>query len=325
MTESLNRAGGLMTIGTTKTITLGSPVTTISVANQLINLRKFMPAGGGAANLGGSLDLRTASTSSSLLSRNTGRFNNVLIGQTIAMWFNVNIPGNNLPNSKSFGDFDLRGLECKTTIVTLEPSSNSTCAVPFAGTVTVRTAFPQSVVKALIARKNTTVNELMKMANEALGGTAKTINGASLSDINGALDALISAFHGGKYFDKFEGDILGCVITTPPTSKINVASPVEDAAAVKVEASNAAVVLSAFPNPYIDQVIFNVTVKNAGKGSLVIYNMLGQKVANVFEGNMQANSTQTIRYNVPFAQRKNLVYVFRQNDTTNTGKLINGK
>jgi hypothetical protein len=81
----------------------------------------------------------------------------------------------------------------------------------------------------------------------------------------------------------------------------------------------------AFPNPYIDQVTFNVTVKNAGKGSLVIYNMLGQKVTNLFEGNMQANSTQTIRYNVPFAQRKNLVYVFRQNDTISTGKLVSGK
>jgi hypothetical protein len=53
--------------------------------------------------------------------------------------------------------------------------------------------------------------------------------------------------------------------------------------------------------------------------------MLGQKVTNLFEGNMQANSTQTIRYNVPFAQRKNLVYVFRQNETINTGKLVSGK
>ena len=95
-----------------------------------------MPAGGGATNLATSLDLRTTTTiPSSLVAKNTGRFNNVLIGQAIAMTFNVNIPGNNLPDSKSFGEFDLRGLECKTTIVTLEPSSNSTCAVPFAGTV----------------------------------------------------------------------------------------------------------------------------------------------------------------------------------------------
>jgi hypothetical protein len=285
-----------------------------------------MPAGGGATNLATSLDLRTTTTiPSSLVAKNTGRFNNVLIGQAIAMTFNVNIPGNNLPDSKSFGEFDLRGLECKTTIVTLEPSSNSTCAVPFAGTVEVKTAFPQSVVKALIARGNTTVNGLMSMANEALGGTEKSINGASLSDINGALDALIRAFHSGKYFARFEGSVgSGCTVTLK-TSKINVASPVEEAAAVKVETSNAGVSVIAFPNPYIDQVTFNVTVKNAGKGSLVIYNMLGQKVTNLFEGNMQANSTQTIRYNVPFAQRKNLVYVFRQNDTISTGKLVSGK
>ena len=166
------------------------------------------------------------------------------------------------------------------------------------------------------------------MASEALGRLDKTYYNASLTDINAALDAIVNAFHGGKYFARFQGDINGCSITTPPggsVAKINVASPVEEAAAVKVETSNAGVSVIAFPNPYIDQVTFNVTVKNAGKGSLVIYNMLGQKVTNLFEGNMQANSTQTIRYNVPFAQRKNLVYVFRQNDTISTGKLVSGK
>jgi len=233
---------------------------------------------------------------------------------------NINIPGNEL------GSFDLKGLKCKTTIVTKEASSASSCNTPYAGTTEVSTAFPQSVVNGLISRKlvkgGTTVRDLVDMASEALGQSNKTIYNTSLTDINAALDAIVNAFHGGKYFARFDGSIVGCNL---PTSKINVASPVEEAAAVKVETSNAAVVVNAFPNPYIDQVTFNVTVKNAGKGSLVIYNMLGQKVTNLFEGNMQANSTQTIRYNVPFAQRKNLVYVFRQNDTISTGKLVSGK
>jgi hypothetical protein len=182
----------------------------------------------------------------------------------------------------------------------------------------------------MIKRGKTTVKDLVDFASEMLvlpGGKVYTIDGVSvsLSDMNSALDAIVKAFHGGKYFARFAGDIPGCAIPVPATSKINVASPVEEAAAVKVEASNAGVSVIAFPNPYIDQVTFNVTVKNAGKGSLVIYNMLGQKVTNLFEGNMQANSTQTIRYNVPFAQRKNLVYVFRQNDTISTGKLVSGK
>ena len=332
MSQALIQGGGLMRIGgSNKSILLGdiTGVTNpILIPNQLINLRKLMPAGGSSSNLAGSLDFRKDPTSSALVAKNTGRFNNVLIGQTIAMWFNVNIPGNNLNDSKSFGEFDLLGLECKNTIVTLEPASNSTCAVPFAGTAEVKTAFPQSVVKALIARGNPTINGLMELANEALDGRSKVINGASLSDINGALDAIIRAFHSGKYFARFEGSVTGCTIaplTSSTTTRNNIASPVETDGSVKLETAKEVVNVITFPNPYVDQVTFNISVKNAGKGSLVLYNAIGQKVANVFEGDMQANSTQTIRYSVPVSQRKSLVYVFRQNGNISTGRLVSGK
>ena len=286
----------------------------------IAQLIKIMSGGGSPNVLVGGSTLPSAVAPAQL---KNGKINNVLLGQTVAMWLNINIPGNEL------GSFDLKGLKCKTTIVTKEASSASSCNTPYAGTTEVSTAFPQSVVNGLISRKlvkgGTTVRDLVDMASEALGQSNKTIYNTSLTDINAALDAIVNAFHGGKYFARFAVEIPGCEIPAPATTKINVASPVEEAAAVKVETSNAAVVVNAFPNPYIDQVTFNVTVKNAGKGSLVIYNMLGQKVTNLFEGNMQANSTQTIRYNVPFAQRKNLVYVFRQNDTISTGKLVSGK
>ena len=280
----------------------------------IAQLIKIMPGGGSPNVLVGGSTLPSAVAPAQL---KNGKINNVLLGQTVAMWLNINIPGNEL------GSFDLKGLKCKTTIVTKEASSASSCNTPYAGTTEVSTAFPQSVVTAMMANNGkTTVKDLVDFASEMLGQSGKTLRGVSFADMNSALDAIVNAFHGGKYFARFDGSIVGCNL---PTSKINVASPVEEAAAVKVETSNAGVSVIAFPNPYIDQVTFNVTVKNAGKGSLVIYNMLGQKVTNLFEGNMQANSTQTIRYNVPFAQRKNLVYVFRQNDTISTGKLVSGK
>ena len=301
-----------MTLGNMSTKYFVVPNTPTAIA-QLI---KIMPGGGSPNVLVGGSTLPFAVASAQL---KNGKINNVLLGQTIAMWLNVNIPGNEL------GSFDLKGLKCKTTIVTKEASSASSCNTPHAGTIEVPTAFPQSVVNAMIGRGKTTVRDLVDFASEKLGSSDKNYGGVSLSDMNSALDAIVNAFHGGKYFARFAGEIPGCVIPAPATTNINVASPIENATAVKVETSNAAVVVNAFPNPYIDQVTFNVTVKNAGKGSLVIYNMLGQKVTNLFEGNMQANSTQTIRYNVPFAQRKNLVYVFRQNDTISTGKLVSGK
>ena len=305
-----------MTLGNMSTKYFVVPNTPTAIASLI----KIMPGGGSPNILTGSATLPTVA---STLLKN-GKINNVLLGQTVAMWLNVNIPGNEL------GTLDLKGLKCKNTIVTKEPSSASSCNLPHAGTTELSTAFPQSVVNALISRAKikggTTVKDLVDLASEALGNGVSKINyGVSLSDINAALDAIVNAFHGGKYFARFAGEIPGCVIPAPATTNINVASPIENATAVKVETSNAGVSVMAFPNPYIDQVTFNVTVKNAGKGSLVIYNMLGQKVTNLFEGNMQANSTQTIRYNVPFDQRKNLVYVFRQNDTISTGKLVSGK
>jgi hypothetical protein len=326
--KSLENGGGMI-LGSTNTnernngLNLRASLTAgIAQTAVIENILKVMPGGGSPNILTQSLDLTGTYSATNKLLKN-GKFNNVLLGQTVAMWLNINIPNNEL------GSLDLKGLKCKTTIVTKEADSKSTCNIPHAGETPVFTVFPQSVVNALISRnKGTTVRDLVNMASEALGRLDKTYYNASLTDINAALDAIVNAFHGGKYFARFQGDINGCSITTPPggsVAKINVASPVEEAAAVKVETSNAGVSVIAFPNPYIDQVTFNVTVKNAGKGSLVIYNMLGQKVTNLFEGNMQANSTQTIRYNVPFAQRKNLVYVFRQNDTISTGKLVSGK
>ena len=81
----------------------------------------------------------------------------------------------------------------------------------------------------------------------------------------------------------------------------------------------------AYPNPYNDQVRFNLQSAVSGQGSLELYNMMGQKVATVFSGYIQAGSVQTVHYNVPFGQRSNFVYVFRVNNQRITGKLINIK
>jgi len=53
--------------------------------------------------------------------------------------------------------------------------------------------------------------------------------------------------------------------------------------------------------------------------------MMGQKVATVYSGFIQAGSIQTVHYNVPFGQRANFVYVFKVNNQRITGKLINVK
>jgi hypothetical protein len=257
-------------------------------------LNKIMPGGSGGSALNNNYGNTTGSNwfTSGILT-NKGKINNVLLSQTITMWLNMNMKENNV------GNWLLADI----------------------GSV------PSAVISAAGGVASAKVSDLVRLASRALGGESLT-GGVTFSSLVSALDLVV------RKFDNSAGEAGACsnvfgdhnpTMLTSSARVVGAGDEMVSSSANKVEVENAQLVVKAFPNPYIDQVTFNLTVKNAGKGSLVIYNMLGQKVTNLFEGNMQANSTQTIRYNVPFAQRKNLVYVFRQNDTISTGKLVSGK
>jgi hypothetical protein len=275
----------------------------------------LLPGGGSAMvitadgpSVDGGWNSQTGINNSSVLRtlpNNPGKINNSLLAQTVAMWINVWSDDHNLKNWKlPEGGFDTYNSNGCVEIISQSGDPIHTDVPPaFAG---------RSVL------------QLLEDANEALAGYTISRNGQTITPslVHGMLGKLVDAFHGCKSLAGFaefasgarsEGITFGGpVIST--TSEVTVK-----------EEPKSDVVVKAFPNPYVDQVTFNITVKNAGKGSLVIYNAIGQKVANVFEGDMQANSTQTIRYSVPVSQRKSLVYVFRQNGNTNTGRLVSGK
>ncbi len=78
----------------------------------------------------------------------------------------------------------------------------------------------------------------------------------------------------------------------------------------------------AAPNPFSDVIRFSVKSPVSGQGSLELYNMLGQRVKILYEGNIEKGVIKTFEYNVPGAQRSNLVYVFRMADQKISGKLI---
>jgi len=80
--------------------------------------------------------------------------------------------------------------------------------------------------------------------------------------------------------------------------------------------------VKAFPNPFNDKIRFVINVPESGKGSLEIFNTLGQKVKTVHQG-LMAEGTQTFDFSVPMAQRSTLVYVLRLNGKQVTGKLLN--
>ncbi len=114
---------------------------------------------------------------------------------------------------------------------------------------------------------------------------------------------------------------LNCPLQTNSLTPLTQAAPTVNASIAQNDQSK----VLAYPNPYNDQVKFNLQSAVSGQGSLELYNMMGQKVATVYSGFIQAGSIQTVHYNVPFGQRANFVYVFKVNNQRITGKLINVK
>jgi hypothetical protein len=63
----------------------------------------------------------------------------------------------------------------------------------------------------------------------------------------------------------------------------------------------------------------------AGRGSLTLYDLLGRKVATVFEGDLTAGSETKATYSLGGTKRQVLIYLFTVGDKTVQGKLIPGE
>jgi hypothetical protein len=79
--------------------------------------------------------------------------------------------------------------------------------------------------------------------------------------------------------------------------------------------------VTAYPNPFSNKVKFVVTSALSGKGSLEVYNMLGQKIKSVYQGQIIVGN-QTFELSLPSTARSNLIYVLRVGDKRVTGKLL---
>ncbi|MBA4141112.1 MAG: T9SS type A sorting domain-containing protein, partial [Segetibacter sp.] len=90
----------------------------------------------------------------------------------------------------------------------------------------------------------------------------------------------------------------------------------------QIIAPPAKLTVSTFPNPYTDKVKFVIQSPVSGQASLEVFNMLGQKVQSVYKGHVQAGVGQSVEYNVPYANRGNLIYILRVGNQKAIGKLI---
>ena len=275
----------IMTTPSVKIMILGNPLKnksfTLTVSDAAA-LNLIMPGGGTAAVLGGNYN--ASSTKPPL---KNGKINNVLLSQTITMWLNINMPGNNLKNWPLVYVPGAESIAAKARNITM-----------------------------------VTIEDLVNAASKALGGDPITDKGYSLSDLVNALDACV------KKWDNSIAGASACsysLINVQPGSSYSrliasesdltsAANPIQNAAVNTIETK-------VYPNPYIDKVSIRVTSSQAGKASLILYNMSGQRVATIFEGEMKPG-TQTFNYTVPVTQRRGLIYIFRQNGQAETGQIF---
>lgn len=169
---------------------------------------------------------------------------------------------------------------------------------------------------------NATVATLLQLANDVLGGTKTPgINGVpSYSDISGALNSLVTAFHDGRRFLNYYNTQQGCELLTGSASRETTSTNTTTPMMAESETSLFTTV-KAFPNPFSENINFQVEAKQSGQALLEVYNVSGQKIKTVFSGYMNAG-TQRFSMNVPAGQTSVLFYVFRMGDQKISGKLL---
>jgi len=186
-------------------ITIGCSNTLFIAPGEALCVLRVMPGGGsvdtlpiGATLFTGGVGLGDGECNVNpvLLNPKTGRINNVLLSQTIALAFNLRLSATNCTNYLNvcglapLGDYTLKTNNCTTA-----PVRVNGCFTRDAGDKGTCQSF--SIDGTIFAALDTlyghhTVADLLALANRALGGCST--GGASLNDIASAVGAINEGF-----------------------------------------------------------------------------------------------------------------------------------
>jgi hypothetical protein len=288
-------------------------------AGSAANIISILPGGGGSNKLayGGDLTVDGSALSSTFKNNylsKQGRINNNLFSQTLTLSMNARL------NSNKLAGFVLQN----GWLVTQE---NSGCGEN--ATVVDCTTDPgalkswqmvKSVIDYLEAHGGATVSSLLDLANDVLGGVKTPgVDGVpSYADITNQVDIMNNAFDGCRTSNSYSPTAVSC----PPLDVITLST-----ARRNIEISEPSVndlKVAAYPNPYTDAVKFTIQSNVSGQAQLEVVNMLGQKIATVYNGYIQANRSQVVEYKVPAPAQQNLIYILRIGSKQVTGKLLKG-
>jgi hypothetical protein len=167
-----------------------------------------------------------------------------------------------------------------------------------------------------------TVADLLQLANDVLGGSkVPGVGGVpSYADVNDAVDCINKSFDEGRRFLDYYDTNQTCELLFPAPIILPTTSTITSARTTDASTTYG-VTVTAYPNPFSDNISFQIETKQPGQGSLEVYNMAGQKIKTVFSGYLNAG-TQRFKMNVPVNQRSVLFYIFRMGDQKAAGKIL---
>jgi len=293
----------------------------------------IMPGGGNAAIL--PEGTFTNSTNGSFV--RGGKVRNVLLSQTIALALNVYMPGSNLGSFSladgagetdkwlvtvdKQGGCDLENVVAKTCVFTPQYCDDGTTIKGYTLTYNPYKSWRISskLINALPGDK--TVMDLLNMASAALGG-ATLPAGVTLTDIANAAAAINEGFDECRIDAGFAstGSVTG--FCTPPGEGEACPAPIiteasRDDIGQRIEVTQ--VTVTAYPNPFQDQLNFRFVSPASGRATLELFNVHGQRLSVLFDGNVSAGVANFVRYNSTNASGM-LIYRL-----TVGGKVLTGK
>ena len=250
------------------------------------NIFKLLPGGGTPAALNnGSWDYTKKGNIGSPVD-SYGKITNNLLAQTITLWLNMQT-SSNLGNFKMTSSFKTAKAVCGTNNINYGDTKTFNVGSKFV---------------------NKSVSELYNLAIKALTNSLDKTNDPILTDISSTIDVINNAFDQGRY-----------LITALSTN----ATEIKTMSRFIAEPSESIQVIQAYPNPFKGALTFTITPRISGQANLDIYNLSGQKVATVFDGELQVGESKTIEYTVPAGQiSQTLIFNFRQGGEVLQGKLV---
>jgi predicted aspartyl protease len=264
-------------------LVIGKPGRSLTITQDkatCVTLR--MPSGGPSVMLPAGDQMFGNNCATTIPINSQGRFNNTLLGQTIALGFNMRL------------DTDLGGLlipGATFTTMASKPGIDGKCGtdddVPdFTSTHTV--SISQSVLNALNSiYSSPTIANLFDLANRALGG--QSLGGTTLREITGAVGAINEGFDECRFLQVNTISQIG-------TGSINIDHTRD-------------IVMKAYPNPFANSTTIEFTPKRDGVVNVNVYSLSGARVAELFSGQVKADELKQVIFSG--ANLPNGIYIYK--------------